>query len=421
MKRSITQDLDYDLFCNQQLQDPYPLFARLRAEEPVHWCEPMNMWLISRYDDVLAGLKDTKRLLSSRTGMYFDPLTPTNRELAKPMVDHIGFWMQNLNPPDHTRIRKLVNLVFTTRMLQKLVPRIDCIVEELLDKVCANDETDFYQSFCLPLPAMVVCEMLGIPDEDQDRYHETLERFFRFSGGAGPRLNDAVVTSLEAMNELLAYFDVLVEKRRREPRDDLISAMAAAEADGDRLSRDELFALCVFLYLAGHETTVSLLSSGTKLLLQHPHQFDLLKADPDKLLEPAVEEFLRYDAPVTRAVRVPAEPISFNGHIVPEGQTVMLLLGSANRDPSVFEEPDRLDIKRWPNRHLGFGHGIHFCLGASLARLEANIAFKAIARRLPDMNLATDRVRWGKTGGIRSIEPLPVVVRGSKIECRVDA
>ena len=141
--------------------------------------------------------------------------------------------------------------------------------------------------------------------------------------------------------------------------------MAAAEADGDRLSRDELFALCVFLYLAGHETTVSLLSSGTKLLLQHPHQFDLLKADPDKLLEPAVEEFLRYDAPVTRAVRVPAEPISFNGHIVPEGQTVMLLLGSANRDPSVFEEPDRLDIKRWPNRHLGFGHGIHFCLGAS--------------------------------------------------------
>ena len=410
MADNLTHDPDYDLFCNQQLVDPYPLFARLRDEQPVHWCEPMKMWLVTRYNDVLAGLKETTRLISSRERMYSDPLTPENRELARPLVEHIGLWMQNLNPPDHTRNRKLVNIVFTPRMLQGLTPRIEQIVSDLLDEICAQQETEFCSSFCLSLPSIVICEMLGIPEQDRDSYRQTLEQLFPFSGGAGPRLNDVVSAARQAMDELLAYFEQLIEQRRADPQDDLISAMAAAEEDGDRLSRDELFALCVFLYNAGHDTTASLLANGTFFLLRHPEQLRLLRGDLDNLVEPAVEEFLRYEPPVPRAVRVPAEPYSFGAHVVPPGQTIMMLLGAANRDPEVFPEPNRLDITRWPNKHLGFGHGIHFCLGAQLARIEANIAFRAIMERLPNMQLAADQVPWRTTAGIRSVAALPIRV-----------
>ena len=407
----ITRSEDYDRFCHQRLQNPYPLFAKLREHDPVHWCEPMKMWLVTRYDDVLTGLKETKRLKSSREGMYADPLTPQNRELARPLIDHISLWMQNLNPPDHTRNRKLVNLAFTPRMLQRLIPRIEKIVDDLIDDVCEKGQTDFYRSFCLELPAIVICEMLGIPPSDRDQYRETLGRLFPFSGGAGPDLNDAVVPAREALYGLLAYFTDLIDERRRNPADDLISSMAAVEADGDRLSRDELFALCVFIYNAGHDTTLGLLASGTLALLTHPDQFAKLKSDPEKLVEPAVEEFLRYEAPVTRAVRVPLEPMPFGEHVVPEGRTIMMLVGAANRDPNVFDDPDRLDITRWPNKHLAFGHGIHFCLGAPLARIEANIAFRAIAKRMPNMQLATDQVHWRTTVGIRTLKKLPIKTR----------
>ena len=404
----INHQNDYEQFCNQQLQDPYPLYAWLRENEPLHWCEPMKMWLVTRYEDVLAGLKENKRLKSSRQGMYIDPLTLENRDLARPLVDHINGWMQNLNPPDHTRNRKLVSLAFTPRMLQRFVPRIEKIVDQLLDNVCAQKETDFYRTFCLPMPAIVICEMLGIPESDHDQYRSTLARLLPFSSGAGPKLNDVVKTARSALDELLVYFDKLIDQRYREPQDDLISAMAAAEADGDRLSREELFALCLFLYNAGHDTTVSLLGSGMLLLLSHPEQFEMLKADLDKLLEPAVEEFLRYESPVPRAVRVPVEAMPVGNRMVPVGETIMFMIGAANRDPAVFAEPDRFDIARWPNKHVGFGHGIHFCLGAQLARIEANVAFRAIAQRIPHVKLMDDSIRWRSVTGIRSVEALHI-------------
>ncbi len=408
MTAPFSDDPDYERFCHQELQNPYPLFARLREQDPVHWCEPMHMWLVTRYEDVHAGLRETKRLISSRRRMYRDPLPPEKREAAEPLVEHISLWLQNLNPPQHTRLRTLVNLAFTPRMLQALAPRIARIVETLLDGIGGKERVDFVESFCLPLPAMVICEMLGIPEADGARYRQAVEQLIPFSSGGGPGLAQAVGPARRALDELLAYFDGLIAERRARPQSDLISAMAAAEADGDRLSREELFGLCVFLYVAGHETTASLLSSGTLALLQHPAQFERLRADPDGLVEGAVEELLRYEPPVTRAVRVPNEDFDWHGRRIRQGQTITMLIGAANRDPAAFRDPDRLDITRHPNRHLGFGHGIHFCLGAPLARLEAQIAFRAIARRLPGIRFCGGEVRYRPALGIRSLQSLSV-------------
>lgn len=401
-------DSEYDLFCNQRLHDPYPLFARLRQEDPVHWCEPMNMWLLTRYDDISRLIRDNKRLISDRQSMYTDTLRPENLESASPLVRHIGLWLQNNNPPNHTRLRKLVNVAFTPRMIEDLEPRIEEIVNDLLDKASKSGETDFIQSFCLPLPAIVICEMLGIPPEHRERYRDAVEGLIPFASGGGPGLNDAVGPARDCLDELIAFFDELIMERRANPTEDLISALAGVEEDGDRLTKEELFALCVFLFLAGHETTMGLLAGGTLGLLQNRDQFDLLKSDPGTHIDKAVEEIVRYACPVTRAVRVPTEDIEVRGKTIKKGDTITMLLGAANRDPAVFSEPDRLDITRHPNKHLGFGLGIHFCLGAPLARREGRIAFPAIAKRFPTMKLATEAVDYKRALGIRSILSLPV-------------
>ena len=406
MTTPIEQTPDYDQFCQLRLLDPFPLLARLRAEQPVHFCEPMQVWLITRYDDIFQGLRDTKRLSSSRDGMYLGPLTPDNRPRAQPLIQHISGWLQNLDAPDHTRLRKLVGLAFTPRMIADLQPRIQQIINQLLTDIGDADECEFNKSFCLPLPAMVICDMLGIPTEYQRGFRHAMEEILPFSSGGGPRLNEALDPALSRLNELTDLFTELIDRRRREPREDLISAMAAAEADGDRLSADEMMALCVFLFNAGHETTMSLLAGGTHALLTHPDQFALLAEDPDARVESAVEEFVRYHNPVTRSIRRVAENFTWRGRSLKHGQTITMLLMAANRDPDQFPDPDRLDILRHPNKHLGFGFGIHFCLGAPLARLEARIAFRTLVDHLPHWQLAGDDIELQPTFGLRSLKQL---------------
>ena len=408
MPATLTEDQDYVAFCSQRLADPYPLFARLRAEDPIHWSQALKMWLVTRYDDAYDGLRDTARLSSSRAGMYADPLTEQNRARARPLIDHILHWLQNVDAPQHTRLRKLVNIAFTPRMLEGLKPRVEAITNELLDDVCASPQTDLVRSFCLPLPAMVICQMLGVPSQYHKTFRGCVDQMLYFASGAGPGLNDAIDEANRGLKTLIGFFHDLIEQRRIQPRDDMISAMAAAEEDGDRLNRDEMFGLCVFLFVAGHETTMSLLSSGTLALLQHPEQFNKLKANPDGLIKTAVEEFLRYEPPVTRGVRRATCDFEWRGRSIRKDQTITILLGAANRDGEQFPDPDRLDIERRPNKHLGFGFGPHFCLGAQLARIEAHIAFLAIVRRLPDMRLDTDRVEYQPAFGVRSLVQLPV-------------
>lgn len=409
MRVPLIDEPDYRTFCEERLQNPYPLFHRLRAEDPVHWCEPMKLWLVTRYDDVFAGLREP-RFSSNRTDMYVQALSPELKRKVQPLLDHVSRWIQLTDEPDHTRLRKLVTLAFTPRMIQLLRPRIMQLVESLLSEVRPGEPFDLVARFCGPLPATIICEMLGIPLAERDEFRLMTERLMRFSTSGGPKLKNHAEQANEALGQLIAMFERLVSECRRTPRPDLLSALVQAEADGDRLSNDELYAMCVFVFLAGHETTTNGIASGLLALLQHPGQFAALKENPDGLARGVVEETLRYESPVTRAVRQAGEDFDFAGKRICRGQLVVHLLGAANRDPTQFPEPDRFDPSRQPNRHLAFGYGAHFCLGAVLARLEMEIAFRTVVQRLPSLRLAGGELAWKPLMGIRALKALPVIV-----------
>jgi pimeloyl-[acyl-carrier protein] synthase len=400
---------DYKEFCQERLQNPYPLFDRLRDEDPVHWCEPMKLWLVTRYDDVLTGLKDTN-LSSNRMEMYVQALPDSIKQRARPLLDHISKWIQLTDEPDHGRLRKLVNLAFTPKVIKALRGRIVSLTYEFLDAAPLGQAFDIVKQLCYPLPATVICELLGIPTCDRDAFYVATGRLMQFSTRGGPTLKDYAQEAGEALQQLVSMFRELVEDRRRRPREDLLSALVSAEADGTRLSNEELYAMCVFIFLAGHETTTNGLASGILALGRHPDQFNALKADPSRLVTGAVEEVLRFESPVTRAVRQARTDSEMSGKKIAAGQLVVLLLGAANRDPAQFAEPNRFDIARNPNRHLAFGYGIHFCLGAALARLEMEMAFGAIATRMPRMRLENDSLAWKPVMGIRALQELYVRV-----------
>ena len=398
---------DYVDFCQQRLANPYPLFDRLREEDPVHWCKTMQCWLVTRYDDVFDNVRDP-RFSSSRSGLYMDNLRPENREKAKPLLDHLSKWMLNVDPPDHTRLRRLVNAAFSPRMLKSLEPRIEQLVDRLLDDVCRARRVDFVRDFSYRLTATVICQMLGVPSEMQDNFRAGAEILMNFSSAAGPRLNDHVDTARKSLEELINSFDHLIELRNANPQDDLISAMLAVNESNDRFSQEELFSMCVFLFVAGHETTMSIISSGMMLLIQNRDQYDLLKHDPTSLAPTATEEFVRLESSVTRGVRMAKENIELRGRVISKGETIVNVLGAANRDPRQFRDPDIVDIQREPNKHLGFGFGPHFCLGAPLARLEAGIAFRNIAQRKLEFRITCESLTWRANLGIRTLSALPL-------------
>jgi len=410
MSIELEHQQDYELFCQQKLPDPYPLFAELRQKEPIHWCEPLNTWLGFRYDDTLAAVKDP-RFLSGRAGVYERVLQGPHAEKATALVDHLSLWMQSVNPPRHTRLRRLAGIAFTPRMIKNMVPRIREIVQQRLDVVRESGRCDLVETFCYWVPATVMCDMLGLPHNDHEAFRRWVGDLIPFSSGAGPALDDGIERAYAALQGLIEYFRQILQERRIHPRDDLISALVQAEEVGDRFTDEELFALCVFLFVAGHETTSSLLSSGTYLLLTHPEL--RLQLDPDDAagMEMMIEEFLRYESPVTRAPRMVQEQLTLRGQVIDAGAAVTFLLGAANRDPDVFAEPERFDMQRQPNRHLAFGFGRHFCIGAELARVEARIAFPMILRQLPHLQWAGEEDQWHAAFGIRSLESLPVVTQ----------
>jgi len=398
---------DYEGFCRGSLDDPYPLYHRLRAEDPVHWCVPLNSWILTRYSDVLAASRDPKRLGSDRVSIFMGHLPPTLQAVMKPLDEHMSKWMVMQNPPDHTRLRSLVNQAFTPRVVEGMRSRVEEIVNALLDQHASKGELDLISDFAYPLPTSVICGMLGIPGDDQDRFRNWSTDVASFTTAGAPTMAERAEQAQRSLLQLTEYVDGIAEQRRRKPCDDLISAMIAVEEEGSSLTHEELLAMTTLLFIAGHETTMYLIGNAILALLRNPEQLRLLKDNPT-LITSAVEEFLRYDGPLQRQTRLAHEDLEIGGRSIRKGEAVLLMHGAANRDPAQFQNPDQLDICRADNRHLAFGFGIHFCVGAWLARLEGQIAIPAILRRLPSLRLGTETVQWKKCQGLRGLESLPV-------------
>ncbi|WP_437730103.1 cytochrome P450 family protein [Sorangium sp. So ce1335] len=357
----------------------YSIYARLRAEEPVHRTalpDGRALWLVTRYEDCVAALKDERLVKDWRAiGADFFGMDGDRMLLERHML--------NMDPPDHTRLRAIVNKAFTPRLVEGLRGRIQAIADSLLDDVQARGEMDVVADYAFPLPIIVIAEMLGVPVEDRHRIRAWSDAVV---GGVPTR--EKIEKLGEKIKEFKDYLLAMVEERRRAPREDLMSALVHVEEEGaGKLDERELLSMVFLLLVAGHETTVNLIANGILALLTHPAEREKLRADPS-LMKSAIEELLRYDSPVeTATFRFAREDVALGGAVIPKGDVVVVVIGSANRDPELTRSPEELDLARDPNRHIAFGLGVHYCLGAPLARLEGQIAIGTILRRMPNLAL----------------------------------
>jgi cytochrome P450 len=390
------------------LADPYPLYAMLRASNPVFRLPiPVEtgagVWLLTRHADVERVLKDASFSAQRRRADVFRLYAG---ELPVALVEGPGGTASMLmqDPPEHTRLRGLVNKAFTPRRIAELAPRIEQLMGEILDEVLERGELDLVHDVAEPVPAIVIAELLGVPPEDHRQFREwsseLIARLPAFGQGQGE--------ALTALERILDYLRGQIARRRRSPGDDLLSALIAARDQRDALSEDEMVATAFLLLIAGHETTTNLIGNGTLALLRSPGELERLRAEPGRLGN-AIEEMLRYDSPVQATVRVATEETRLGDHELAPGALVIVSLGAANRDPAVHPEPDRFDVTRDPIRHLSFGFGTHFCLGASLARLEARCVFRALLERTQRLELATDEtLRYRPNPLLRGLAELPL-------------
>jgi cytochrome P450 len=392
---------EVDPFGPHMIADPYPTYRQLLETGPF-FLESRNTWVAARYADVQRVLRDPRfgrQSFGQSVERVFGP---------GPVTESFKRWILFMNPPDHTRIRSLVSKAFTPRATERLRSSIQQVVDNLIDPMEARGSFDLIAELAYPLPVVVICELLGIPEEDRNRFEEWSASLAQALDAFTVSRPDIIERSNAAALGLTAYFHDLVEKRRQEPRDDLLSAMIAAEEQGDKLSEEELLATSVLLFFAGHETTVNLIGTGVRNLLLHPEQTAKLRADPS-LIQGAVEELLRYDGPVQRTGRTVASgEVELGGATLKEGEPVVAIVAAANRDPAQFADPDRLDITRTDNQHLAFGAGIHYCVGAPLARVEAQIAINTLLRRFPTLTLQEETPTWRETAIIRGLTSLPL-------------
>jgi cytochrome P450 len=386
--------------------DPYPLFRRLREEQPRCLTTRYDTWVLSTHRDAVAVLRDPRLSTSPRHQEGYEQFAAMVRQLGfGPAVQMAEKAVLFLDPPDHTRIRHLVGKAFTPRAVEAMRPHIQEIVDGLLDATEGRGEMDVIADLAYPLPVTVISEMLGVPVEDRDRLQEWTAVAVRL---IDPSDDVAVLgEAAQALGGYDEYFRALIADRRTEPRDDLLTALVQAEEEGDRLSEEELLATMALLYLAGHETTVNLIGNGLLALLRHPDEHERLRRDP-ALLPTAVEEMLRYDSPVQLTGRTATVDVELDGLSIARGQQAIVLLGAANRDPAQFPDPERFDVGRRDNRHVAFGGGIHLCLGAPLARAEAQTAIGSLLRRFPVLRLVDPEPPKKETVNLRGLASLPV-------------
>ncbi len=391
-----TAELRFNPFDPVVMADPYPYYRRMRERDPVHWNDTLRIWFLTRHADVATLLRDDRFSADRTRSERFRPPPPHRRRPGRSMLV--------LDPPDHTRLRNLVNKAFTPRMVERLRPRVEAITAEILSRLQDAGGFDLVTNFAYPLPVIVIAEMLGVPATDRAAFQEWSAVLVR---GLDPLVSEEEQEKVfDARDALLEYLRGVLAERRREPQEDMLTRLIAAEENGDILSEGELLAMCNLLLVAGHETTVNLIGNGALALLENPDQLDRLRRDPD-LIKTGVDELLRYTSPAQWTGRVAACEVEIGGRTIQPTQTVIGILGAANRDPEVFPDPDRLDLGRQPNPHLAFGRGIHFCLGAPLAHLEAEVAMPMLLERFPRRRLAGDpelRPTWA----LRGLRRLPV-------------
>jgi cytochrome P450 len=408
MLPSDTQSLSLSNLMRPEIRaNPYPLYARLRSEDPVHWDEPLNFWTLTRFADVNAVYRDARFSRAMALAGAFQRLPEAERERSKPIYDSFSKSMAYSDPPYHTRLRGLTNKAFTPGVVERMHAPIQNVVDRLFDAVEHQGQMDVMTDLANILPATVIMEMLGLPLEQRAEFKQLSDAIFATVGVV--RYDPQAMTKgLSSLDEVTLIFRSWYDHVVAEPRGDLFSALATVAEQGSQLSRAELVANTLTLLTAGHETTTNLIGNGTLALLQHPEQMQKLR-DERSLIANAVEEMLRYDNPVQVTYRVAVEDVEIGGRQIRRGQIVNLLLGAANHDPAQFSDPDHFDITRQETHHIGFGAGIHYCLGAPLARLEGQIVFATLLRRFPNLRLATDTLEWQAHPTFRGLVSLPVV------------
>lgn len=392
----------YHLLDPEVLADPYPLFRRLRTEDPVHWDPFLHTWVVTRYAEVMEVLHTFS---ANRThtpeklrAMGLADMSPIARLMVKQMLF--------MDPPQHTRLRKLASHAFTPARVAVLRTHIQEIVGRLLDAVASARRMDIIADLAEPLPAIVTAEMLGVPVADHERLKTWTADFAEMLGNFQHN-PDRVPRMLHAVEAMTSYFHEAVRAQRTAPRGGLVSSLMSAEIDGDRLTDEEVVATCIVTMVGGQETTTNLIGNGVLTLLRHPDALERLRAEP-ALVPSAVEEMLRYESPSQHTGRLAPTDRELGGKLIRQGQAVMAIMAAANRDPERFPDPDRFDILRSDNRHLAFGYAAHFCFGAALARIEGQEAFEAILRRLPDLRLIGGPPVWRTNSGLRGVTALPV-------------
>jgi pimeloyl-[acyl-carrier protein] synthase len=403
--------MQYDLDSPEFLANPYPIFDQMRSNDPLYWSAENSYWILTRYADI-ASLIQNENLSSNRIGAHARRMPDEAKKHFSLFFTAVSSWMLMIDPPDHTRLRGLVNKAFTPGVVENMRELVQELVDDMLAVVKKKGRMDVMNDLANPLPATVIAELLGVPGTDQRQFKEWSDDIaIALSGIDTASTKDELFALYElAQKSFLAlseYFRERVVELRRNPRENLLSALAQAEEQGDRLTEDELFANCVLLMIAGHETTTNLIGNGILALLQNPGQREALNSNPD-LIASAVEELLRYDSPVQKMGRIALADINVGGKQIKKGELVCFSFAAANRDPEQFESPKQLDITRKPNRHLAFGHGLHYCVGAALARLEGQIAVNSVLRWLPKIQLAHENLEWYRNFTLRGLKSLPV-------------
>ena len=384
------------------LANPYPLYRKLRTEDPVHWDRFLHTWVVTRYPDVINVLHsfsaDRTPTPEQLTTMGLSALNP----IAKVMVKQMLF----MDAPAHTRLRGLASVAFTPQRVRALQSHIQEIVDKLIDRVAPQGRMDVIADFAAPMPAIVTAEMLGVPTEDHTNLKKWSADFAEMLGNFQHN-PDRIPRVLESTNNLVNYFKTAIGKMREHPREGLIHSFMTAELDGDRLSEEEIVANCIVTMVGGQETTTNLIGNGLLTLMRNREQLEQLRDNPG-IIQSAVEELLRYESPSQHTGRIAREDVEIGGKQIRKGQAVMAIMAAGNRDPERFPDPDTLIFDRKDNKHLAFGWSSHFCFGAPLARMEGQIAFETILRRLPNLELAPGPLTWRDNSGLRGLTALPV-------------